>query len=128
MSSHILVIEDDQFNLELFKLILEPEGYDVTLSKIAFEEVSAIAQLKPDLIILDFKIGLHQEGFLLLQKLRMYPPTKAIPVILCTAALQEVREQEEVLRQKEIPVIYKPFYVDELLQAVHQFLPVSSSA
>src|SRR5579859_800197 len=128
MSSHILVINDDQYILELFELILEPEGYDVTLSKIAFEEVSAIAQLKPDLIILDFKVGLHQEGFLLLQKLRMYPPTKAIPVILCTAALQEVREQEEVLRQKEIPVIYKPFYVDELLQAVHQFLPVSSSA
>ena len=128
MPSHILVINDDLSILELFQLILKPEGYDVTLAKVAFEEMSDIAQLKPDLIILDFKLGMHQEEFLLLQKLRMYPATKAIPVIFCAAALREVREQEEVLRQKGIPVIYKPFDLDELLQAVHQFLPASSSA
>ena len=128
MSVRIVVINDDQSILELFKLILEPEGYEVTLSTIPFAEVSDIAHLKPDLIILDIKLGMHPKRFLLLQKLRMYAPTKALPVILCTAAIREVREQEEVLRQKDIPVVYKPFDVDELLQAVHQFLPESSGA
>jgi CheY-like chemotaxis protein len=126
MSSRILVINDDQSILELFQLLLESEGYEVLLSKVAFEEVSQIEQQHVHLIILDFKFGTHPEGFLLLQKIRMYPPTTAIPVILCTAAVGEVREQEEVLRQKGIPVIYKPFDLDELLQAIHQFLPASS--
>ena len=56
----------------------------------------------------------------------MYPPTKDIPVILCTAALSEMREQEETLRQKKIPVLYKPFDMDELLKLVHQILPAPS--
>ena len=126
MSSRILVIDDDQAILNLFQLILESEEYEVLLSKRAFEEASEIEHQHPHLIILDFKFGPHAEGFLLLQKIRMYPPTTAIPVILCTAAVAEVREQEEVLRQKGIPVIYKPFDLDELLQAIHQFLPASS--
>jgi CheY-like chemotaxis protein len=126
MSSHLLVIDDDQSILEFFQLLLEAEGYEVSLSKIAFEQVSDVEQLHPDLIILDLKIGYRNEGWKLLQKLKMYPPTKNIPVILCTAALVEVREQEETFHQKGIPVIYKPFEVDELLHVVHQFLPPSS--
>ena len=121
--SRILVINDDQSTLELFQLILEAEGYEVLLSQVAIEEVSQIEQQHPHLIILDFKLGAHADGFLLLQKIRMYPPTATLPVILCTAAVGEVREQEEVLRQKGIPVIYKPFDLDELLRAIYQVLP-----
>jgi CheY-like chemotaxis protein len=128
MSSHILVIEDDQSIGQLFQLILELEGYEVTLAQVPFEEVSDIAQLKPDLLILDLRNGRLQKRFLLLHQLRMYPATQALPIILSTTALREVREQEEVLRQKEIPIITKPFELDAFLQAVHQFLPGSSSS
>lgn len=126
MSSRVLVMNDDQSILELFQLILEPEGYEVLLSKIPFQDVSEIECLHPHLIILDFKFGTHAEGFLLLQKIRMYPPISAIPVILCTAATREVCEQEDILIQKGVPVIYKPFDLDELLQVIHRFLPASS--
>ena len=126
MSCRILVINDDQSILELFRLILEAEGYEVLLARVPSEEVSQIEQQHPHLIILDFKLGAHTDGFLLLQKIRMYPPTAALPVILCTAAVREVREQEEVLLQKGIPVIYKPFDLDELLEVIQQCLPASS--
>src|SRR5436190_19953362 len=126
MASSILVINDDQSILELFHLILDGEGYEVTSSLVVYEDVKDVEQLHPDLIILDVRIGYHAGGLLLLQKLKMYPPTKDIPVIICTAALSEMREQEETLRQKKIPVLYKPFDMDELLKLVHQFLPVPS--
>jgi two-component system response regulator HydG len=122
MSAHILVIDDDQSILELFRLILEPEGYQVTLSKSAFEDVQEVDQLRPDLIIMDFKLGRHEDGFLLLQKIKMYRPTKDIPIILCTAAVEIVVEQENVLREKGIPILYKPFDVDELLMVVERLL------
>ena len=125
--SRILVINDDQSTLELFQLILEAEGYEVLLSERAMEDVSKIEQQQPHLIILDVKLGTQTDGLLFLQKIRMYPPTTVLPVILCTAAVQEVREQEEVLRQNGIPVIYKPFDLDELLQAIEQCLPASSA-
>ena len=126
MSSRILVVNDDQSILDLFSLLLTAEKYEVLLSKIAYEDVSEVEQLRPDLIILDFKMGNHHVGWTLLQKLKMYRPTKDIPLILCTAALNEVREQEETLRQKGIPVIYKPFEIDELLLVIQQCLPSPS--
>src|SRR5436305_14367317 len=126
MPPRILVINDDQSILDLFSLLLEAEGYEVIISRIAYEEVSDVDKLRPALIILDFKIDNHNAGWTFLQKLKMYRPTKDIPLILCTAALNEVREQEETLHQKGIPVIYKPFEIDELLLVIKQSLPSPS--
>ncbi len=122
MPAHILIIDDDQSILELFRLIFEPEGYQVTLTKSAFEDVREVEQLKPDLIIMDFKLGRQADGFLLLQKIKMYRPTKDISIILCTAAVDIVVEQEAVLREKHIPILYKPFDIDELLKIVERTL------
>lgn len=118
MQARVLVINDDQAILDLYRLLLEGEGYEVQLSKIAIENVHQIEEMAPDCIILDLKLGFGRNGLMLLQRLRMYRPTAEIPVILCTAAVKLVREQEEILRQKGIPVIYKPFDVDELLETV----------
>ena len=88
----------------------------------AFQNVQEIAELEPSLIILDFKMGKHDVGILMLEQLRMYRPTKDIPVLICTAALQDIREQEDVLREKEIPVLYKPFDLDEFLLLVKKMV------
>lgn len=122
MTARILVINDDQAILELFRLMLEQEGYEVHLSEISYEDVRDVEKLQPDLIILDLKIGHHESGLHLLQKLRMYRPTEVIPIIICTAAIDVMREQEGTLKQKGIPVVYKPFDVDELLRVVHSSL------
>ncbi len=122
MSTRVLVIDDDDSILELFKMVLEPQGFDVHLSKVTYEDVKRVEDLHPSLIILDAKLGQQYEGFLLLEKLKLYPPTKSIPVILCSAALEEIRQQEDTLRQKGIPIVYKPFDLDELLQAIEQCL------
>jgi DNA-binding response OmpR family regulator len=122
VSARILVVNDDQGILELFRLLLESEGYEVHLSKICFEDVHDVERLRPDLIILDVKLGYHAEGLVLLQELKMYRPTSDIPVLLCTAAISLMREQEDVLREKGIPIVYKPFDIEELLTAVRLVL------
>ncbi|MBA2285563.1 MAG: response regulator [Ktedonobacteraceae bacterium] len=129
ISPHILIIDDDPAILELMSLILEGEGnYRVTAVEIVFEDVAAIERLQPDLILLDFLTQGRQTGWTLLQKLKLYRPTKDIPVVLCTAALQDVKEQEPVLTQKGIPILYKPFDVDELLHVVEQALTATHSS
>lgn len=118
MAARILVMNDDQGILDLYGLLLEEEGYEVHLSRIVLEDVRLVEKLHPDCIILDFKFGSDRDGLSLLQQLRMYRPTAYIPVILCTAAVGAIREQEDVLREKGIPLIYKPFDIDELLSIV----------
>ena len=124
MVSRILVMDDDQNILELFRLILEPEGYEVHTAFLPFEHVREVEKISPSLIILDLKFGGHAQGMLMLQQLRMYAPTMRIPILVCTAALSEMRDQEETFRRKGIPILYKPFDIDELLEVVRQLLPL----
>lgn len=122
MSRCILVINDDESILEVFQMVLEQEGYEVHLSTVSYEDVKGVEALDPSLIILDVKLGRHYEGFVLLEKLKLYPPTRPIPVILCSAAVEEIRQREDTLRHKGIPVLYKPFELDELLHVIEQCL------
>lgn len=118
MAARILVMNDDQGILDLYGLLLTEEGYDVHLSRIVLEDVHLVEKLGPDCVILDFKFGSDRDGLSLLQQLKMYRPTAHIPVILCTAAVTAIRQQEDILREKGIPLIYKPFDIEDLLAIV----------
>jgi CheY-like chemotaxis protein len=120
---HILVLNDSQEILELLREILEGEGgYKVTVSGYKEESVDEIKELKPDLIISDYKFGDEAAGMELLQKLQLDRETSRIPVIICSAALKELKEMEGHLKAKGIDILYKPFDIDELLRLVsHKF-------
>ncbi len=124
MTTRIMVINDDQDILELYEALLEEEGYDVITSKLAFEHPAAVEMRRPDLVLLDLKFGTQLEGWKMMQKLRLYRPTSALPIIICTAAVREAREQEDHLRSEGIGIVYKPFAIDHLLLAVRHMLAV----
>jgi DNA-binding response OmpR family regulator len=115
---HIHILNDDEDLLALYQEVLAPEGFQVTIAKLPFAHPQEIEQLKPSVVILDLKFGHQLEGWKLLQMLRMYTPTAGIPIIICTAAVREAREQEDFLQSRGITVVYKPFELDELLAAV----------
>jgi DNA-binding response OmpR family regulator len=122
MRKRILVINDDQDILDLYKDLLEEEGYEVITSKLAFEHPMAVEAHRPHLVILDLKFGSQMEGWKMMQKLRMYRPTAELPLIICTAACREAREQEDHLSAEGIGIVYKPFQIEQLIQAVqHAF-------
>ena len=123
MKSRILVVNDTQEILELFRMLLEgEEGYDVVLSGFPIQQVKEIEHIKPDLIILDLVLGDEKTGMQMLQMLKMQRSTAAIPVLVCTAALQIVREQEGYLVSQGVHVVYKPFEIDDLMANVKQLL------
>lgn len=120
--TRILVINDTQEILEMFRLLLENEGYDVVLSGMPILKVKEVEQIKPDLIILDLIFGDQRTGWQILQMLRMQRSTARIPVVVCTAALHEVQEQEGYLVAHGVRVVYKPFDIDDLLTMIEQAL------
>ena len=123
MKSRILVVNDTQEILELFRMLLEEEeGYDVVLSGFPIQQVKEIEHIKPDLIILDLVLGDEKTGMQMLQMLKMQRSTATIPVLVCTAALQIVREQEGYLVSQGVHVVYKPFEIDDLMANVKQLL------
>jgi DNA-binding response OmpR family regulator len=123
MAARILVVNDTQEILELFRMLLEEEeGYDVVLSGFPIQQVKEIEHIKPDLIILDLVLGDEKTGMQMLQMLKMQRSTATIPVLVCTAALQIVREQEGYLVSQGVHVVYKPFEIDDLMANVKQLL------
>jgi DNA-binding response OmpR family regulator len=122
MAARILVINDTQEILELFRTLLEEEGYEVILSGFPIQQISDFELIKPELIILDLVFGDQKSGWQVLQMLKMQRSTAAIPVIVCTAALDLVREQEGYLVSQGVHVIFKPFDIDHLMANVKQLL------
>ena len=123
MAARILVVNDTQEILELFRMVLEEEGgYEVILSGFPIQKIEDVEQIKPDLIILDLVFGSEKTGMQMLQMLKMQRSTALIPVIICTAALDLVREQEGYLNSQGVHLIYKPFDIDHLMTNVKRLL------
>ncbi len=122
MSARILVVNDTQEILELFRMLLEEEGYEVILSGFPIQQISDVERINPDLIILDFVFGDQKIGWQMLQMLKMQRSTALIPVIVCTAALDMVREQEGYLVSQGVHVVFKPFDIDHLMTNIKQAL------
>lgn len=116
---HVLVVNDTQEILDLFREILEDEGYRVSLYTYAFRDLGDILDQEPDLIILDFMINGEDYGWQLLQKMKMNRETARIPVIVCTAAIGLVRQLEGHLKEKGVGIVLKPFDIDDLLREIN---------
>ncbi len=109
----ILVIEDDQDMLQLFKRILEPEGYRVILSADGTYGMTLLEDDKPDLVLLDIMMP-GPDGFMTLNSIRQY---SNVPVIMVTAK----RETETLQRAIDLGAddyVKKPFRPNELLARI----------
>jgi DNA-binding response OmpR family regulator len=114
----ILVVNDTPEILELLRDILEDEGFEVVLYSYAGRDLADVKRVRPDLIVLDFIIGGEDYGWQLLQKLKLDRETERIPIVVCTAAVNLVRELEGHLRAKSVSVVLKPFDIDDLVGQV----------
>src|SRR5687768_18568241 len=120
---HILVVNDTEEILDLFRDIIEGMGHRMTAWSFSPDDLAKVTEVEPDLVILDLMLGPTElQGWALLQKLRMSPPTQDVPVIVCTAATNWVREQEGWLAANAVKVVLKPFKVAHLEHAIEQAL------
>lgn len=122
MPARITIINEDQVILALYRNLLEGGVYQIDTCRIVFDHPEDIERLHPDLIVLDLKFGHQTVGWQMLEKLCLYRPTATVPLIVCTAPIQEAREQEQQLRKRGIHVVYKPFDFDDFLQVVKDAL------
>ena len=84
VKARILVIEDNEDNLELFRFLLEQDGYEVTGSQDGRDGLEKVQQLHPDLVLLD--MGLPEiDGWQVVKKIKSNPACRNIVVVALTA-------------------------------------------
>ena len=118
LAPHVVVINDEEDLLALFRELLEGEGYRVSTLTYPTADLADLQILGPDLIILDMLFGGEDRGWQYLQRLRLTRSTAQLPVIVCTAAVRLVREAQDYLTDMGIGVILKPFDIDPFLAEV----------
>lgn len=116
--SLIVVVNDDPQLLRLLEIVLTDAGYDalsIQKQSTAFPE---ILEAKPDLIILDLHMDTDDAGWMILDLLRLDVSTVDVPVIVSSAALDELTAKAEHLAKRDAQVLRKPFDIDELVSLV----------
>ncbi|MDQ3811445.1 MAG: response regulator [Chloroflexota bacterium] len=119
----IAVINDDTAFLELMRDLLEAEeGYAVSICKEWDNAYQFVKDNRPDLVILDIRIGGEEHGWTILNLLTLDPSTRPIPLIVCSAAIQSLHEHQPLLEKFGITALAKPFDLDELLSTVERVI------
>jgi two-component system response regulator VicR len=116
--ARVAIVDDDAEIIELLRMVLEDEGYEVATYSESATAYLRLRSLQPDLILLDLRMEQPGSGWTLLDRLCRDASTAAIPVILCSADGMQVHERHEWLQEHGIPVLDKPFDLDIFLNLV----------
>src|SRR3954471_7356974 len=115
----ILVADDQADILNALKLLLSDEGYDVVAAQSPAEALERLEASDFDLALLDLNYTRDttsgQEGFDLIERIRMLDPT--LPVLVMTA-WSSVAGAVEAMRRGARDYIEKPWDDDKLMAAV----------
>jgi two-component system, OmpR family, alkaline phosphatase synthesis response regulator PhoP len=84
MSKRVLLIEDDLDLQRIYSEKLGNKGFIVDLAVDATQGLTAIKNIKPNLILLDIMLPGTMNGFELLKKIKSEDQIKNIPVIVIT--------------------------------------------
>jgi CheY-like chemotaxis protein len=101
----ILVVEDDPLMSRMYQKIFMFEGYEVEMAADGEEGWEKAKTVKPTLILLDIMMP-KMNGIQVLDKLKLDPDTKAIPVIMLTN-LAGTQDAENALAKGAVKYIIK---------------------
>jgi PAS domain S-box-containing protein len=111
----ILIVEDQRAVAGALKMRLRGLGYDVTaIAKDGFEAIEKAEELKPDLILMDVRLGEGMDGIETAQRIRA---RHDIPVIFISAHVDH-KLLERARTTRPAGFINKPFTTKDLLTAI----------
>src|SRR3984957_19897411 len=92
-NENILIVDDNQMNVKLIRLLLFTEGYQVRSALSAGEALEALCSFLPDAVLMDIQLpGIN--GLQLTRLLRQDWRTRAIPIVAVSANAMKHNIQE----------------------------------
>ena len=116
----VLIVEDEQALVTLLRYNFEAAGYEVATALDGEEALLAIAERRPDLIVLDWMLP-SISGLEVCRQVRRKPETRDVPVIMLTARGEEA-DRVRGLDSGADDYVTKPFGVDELMARIRAAL------
>lgn len=114
MPKKILVVDDEVDLVEILKLSLEVNNYEVITAFDGEEALEKAKKEKPDLILLDIVMP-KKDGWTFVREMKMDESIKHIPVIVLTVK-EQLKDEFELEGVKDF--IVKPIEIEKLLDKI----------
>ncbi len=119
MRKRVLILDDQFDNVEVMRLMLEEEGFEVLGIYDDTKLDEKLASFKPHLIVMDIHLS-GADGRLLSNALKSNPATSHLPIILISTSLNPNKGMESPNLADDY--LAKPFDLMELVAKVNALL------
>ncbi len=116
----ILIVEDNEFNLELISDILKIRGYQIISTDNGEDAIRLAKETHPDLILMDIQLP-AMDGYEATRRIKSDPEFKTIPIIAVTSFAMK-GDKEKVVEAGCDGYIVKPIDIKRLPELVKEHL------
>ena len=120
MAKTVLIVEDNELNMKLFRDLLEAHGYQTSGTSNGYEALDLVRKMRPDLVLMDIQLP-QVSGLEVTRWIKDDPELRAIPVVAVTAFA--MKGDEERIRQGGCEAyLSKPISVAKFLDTVKTYI------
>lgn len=117
---NVMVVEDNEKNRKLMRVVLKAKGYNITEATTGEEALNLLKTQTPDIILMDIQLpGI--DGLTLIKQIKDNVVTKDIPIIAVTAYAMKGDEQK-ILDTGCNAYVSKPINTQELPIIVEKYI------
>jgi len=120
MSKTVLLIEDDERNMKLFRDVLGVKGYATLEARDGRTGIDMAKEHRPDAIVLDIQLPVL-DGFKVARALKSDPVTERIPIIAVTSHAMVGDKQKTVVAGCDA-YMSKPIHVPDFVAAIEKLV------
>ena len=116
----VLIVEDNDLNMKLFRDLLEAHGYRTTHTRDGMEVLPMARREKPDLILMDIQLP-EVSGIEITKWLKSDAELKDIPVIAVTAFAMK-GDEDKIRAGGCEDYLSKPIVIDTFIETIKKHL------
>ncbi len=115
----VLIVEDNDLNLKLFRDLLEAHSYTVVETRSGLEVPELVRKHRPDIIIMDIQLP-QISGIDIIRSLKGDRDMRNIPVIAVTAfAMQD--DEDNIMASGCEAYLAKPISIESFVDTVQKY-------
>ena len=120
MAKQVLIVEDNDLNMKLFRDLVEASGYEAVESRTGGDAVELARLFRPGLILMDIQLP-ERSGIDIARSLKADAELAKIPIVAITAFA--MRGDEERIREAGCDAyLSKPVSVPNFIKTVRTYL------
>lgn len=122
---HVLVVDDDPHIADMLLQILPSSEFDLRSANDGIAGLEAIAQLRPDVLLLDIMMP-RMDGFGVIEQVRANPATQNLPIIVISA--KELTDEESARLKESVAFVMgkQGFNGEKLIEEIKSVVNHSS--